>query len=404
MFEKRPLKVCHICPQFKLHHGGGEPVLFNLFREMADVGFENTVLTNKFPDEFLPHLDKRVQLKGLPRILNFRFKNPLLESLLDFILSPFLLTNIPKNTDVICFYTENMVPAMFFYKILFRGKCLYYCFQPPRFAYDVQKETVLAGGKSVFRHLVPIFSWLYRPFDRIVVGWADHIVVFSKDYKKWVEQLYRAKKVSVLPPGVARPKKLLELPEKIQNRLADDSQIIIFSGKFVGKKNLDRVLNVLNIVVQSNVRVLLLLVGDGPEKGKLEQITREYQLEDHVVFCGFVSDPEAIFSFYNIAELGILLEKNVSFGLSLTEANACGVPVLAFDKGGPSDIVKHGQNGFLLPLDASDEDIAELILNYFSGPVSSIMQKASIDIAQRYSWPRFGRHYANLLHSLTDGT
>lgn len=396
------LHLTHVCPRFKTVHGGGEPVLLNLFRELADLGLENTVLTVSFPRSYKTSLDKRVELRTLP--FQSKINNPVLESLYNFFSSPLLLRWIPARTDLVCFYVEDTVPAMFVYKSLFRKPCLYYCFQPPRFAYDTADSTISALRYKSFRWLLPLFSKFYRPFDQYAVRKADRILTFSAGYKEWIERVYGVSDVRVLPPGVHRPERLEPLPDSVRSRIRPDSKVLVFTGKFVGKKNLDRLLNVVDLVRGHVQEVLLLLVGDGPERAKLEKIVRERALQEHIVFCGYVEDNNAVFSYYEAAHLAILLEYNVSFGLSLTEANACGIPCIAFNAGGPADIIRHGENGFLFPSDATDEAIASRIVEYFrdTGQMQRMRQQ-SLANAKRYSWKEFGRTYARLLSDITRG-
>ncbi len=398
-YRGKRLKISHICPQFKEVHGGGETVLFRLFREFADLGYDNVVHTFKISGSMSAFMDDRVTVKGPPGLLEHNIKNPLLESLIDLVGSPFTLFKVDKDSDMVCFYTETTVPAMFFYKLFVRKPCVYYCFQPPRFAYDAMESSVASGGGSrLFRILVPLFSAFYRKFDTFTAKMADKIVVFSGGYKEWVERLYGAKDARVLPPGVERPANLRPLPGEIAEKIGPESKVMVFSGKFVTKKNIDRAINIVELVSKKIPEVKLLLVGDGPERENLKTLTREKELENTVIFTGFVDNNDDVFSYYNASHLAILLEKNVSFGLFLTEAAICGAPSVAFEGGGPSDIVKNGYNGQLFSEDASDERIADYVTACFSDPaLLENLRKGAIESAERYDWRSFAKSYADII-------
>jgi len=242
------MHLTHICPRFKEIHGGGEPVLFHLFHELCDLGFKSTIYTYNYPDSMLPLLDSRVELKELPGIFNRSFENVLLSGFYDLFCSVFLSICAFRDTDVVCFHTENAIPALLSYKLTGGNKpTLYFCFQPPRFAYDTTKETARAGGTVGL--LVPVLKAIYRPFDRLTVRLADKIATFSTGYKRWIESIYNVSDVKVLPPGVEKPQNIRPLPKNIATRLSKPGyKSLLFVGKLVTWKNIDRLINVTAMV------------------------------------------------------------------------------------------------------------------------------------------------------------
>jgi len=90
----------------------------------------------------------------------------------------------------------------------------------------------------------------------------------------------------------------------------------------------------------------LRLVGDGPERGRLEQLTRELNLEQRVTFLGDCANvPE------QLAQAGFFVSASLTEGISLTllEAMAVGLPVVATSVGGNPEIVESGRTGLLVP-------------------------------------------------------
>lgn len=395
------MHLTHICPRFKESHGGGEPVLFHLFGQLCNLGFENTVCTYNFPLAMRSLLDSRIVLKELPKIFNRSFVNVLVSGFYDLFCSVFLTINTSKVTDVVCFHTESVIPALFFYRLFGGTKpALYFCFQPPRFAYDTTQETARAGG--LIGLLVPLFKAVYRPFDKTTVRRADIVATFSHDYRRWIEGIYHITGVTVFPPGVERPKTLPRLPEHIMGPLSQSkAKTLLFVGKLVTWKNVDRLINITALVRMKFPSVRLLIVGDGPCMASLRQQATDMRLEDRVIFCGYVSGDE-VFSYCALADLLVLLEQNASFGLSLIEANAMGLPVMAFEGGGPSDIIEDARNGFLLPKDSTDEDIAELICGYFGDDEKEkAMRSEALGVAAKFTWPHFAEAFGKAVLELT---
>lgn len=394
------MHLTHICPRFKEVHGGGEPVLLQLFHHLSNLGIRNTVHTYNFPDSMRNLLDHRTNLKELPKIFNKKFTNVLLAGFYDLFCSMFLGKGIEKDTDVVCFHTENVVPALFMYKILKgRKPVFYFCFQPPRFAYDTTEESARAGGGV--GKILPLFKAAYRPFDKFSVRQANQIATFSNGYKSWIESIYNVRDVAVIPPGVEMPQNNYKLPENILSAISKPKiQTLIFVGKLVAWKNVDRLIEITALIAQKIPNICLLIIGDGPSKNALMRQTIKLGIEQNVIFCGYVAG-EHVFSYCRKADLLVLLEKNASFGLSLIEANVTGLPVLAFEGGGPSDIIKDGLNGFLLREDISDEQIAKIIIEYLMDRAQmESMRKQALQISEKFTWQRFAQIFADTVEKL----
>lgn len=88
----------------------------------------------------------------------------------------------------------------------------------------------------------------------------------------------------------------------------------------------------------------MLLVGDGPERYKLEEACRELNLCDRVKFIGKIRDTDEVL---RIADLFILPSETESFGLAALEALAVGVPVISSNTGGIPEVNLNGKTGFL---------------------------------------------------------
>lgn len=110
-----------------------------------------------------------------------------------------------------------------------------------------------------------------------------------------------------------------------------------------------RVLDVVEIFerVHREVRSRLILVGDGPERGKVEQVCRERDLCHAITFIGSLPLIEEILVG---ADLFLLPSETESFGLAALEAMSCEVPVIATTAGGLPEVVMNGETGFLRPV------------------------------------------------------
>ncbi|MCD5417020.1 N-acetyl-alpha-D-glucosaminyl L-malate synthase BshA [Candidatus Bipolaricaulota bacterium] len=110
-----------------------------------------------------------------------------------------------------------------------------------------------------------------------------------------------------------------------------------------------RISDVLQIFakVAAVIDARLLLVGDGPDAPVAEQIARDLAVVDRVKFLGVV---DRVSSLLRAADLLLLPSETESFGLVALEAMAAGVPVIASDVGGLTEVIEHGSCGYLAPV------------------------------------------------------
>ncbi|MGZ3426736.1 MAG: N-acetyl-alpha-D-glucosaminyl L-malate synthase BshA [Polyangia bacterium] len=122
--------------------------------------------------------------------------------------------------------------------------------------------------------------------------------------------------------------------------------LIVHSSNFRPLKRVDDVLAVFERVRRTR-RCRLALLGDGPERPRIEAEVRARGLADDVTFLGEQLD---VVPTLRRAQLFLLPSETESFGLAALEALACGVPVVASRVGGLPEVVREGEDGFLLPL------------------------------------------------------
>ncbi len=123
----------------------------------------------------------------------------------------------------------------------------------------------------------------------------------------------------------------------------DGEKILVHTSNFRKVKRIDDVIQTFKIV-QEKIPAKLLLVGDGPERPRLERLTRELGLYEHVRFLG---KQDAIEEILAVADLFIIPSENESFGLAALEAMACEVPVISSNAGGLPEVNIHGVTGCL---------------------------------------------------------
>jgi L-malate glycosyltransferase len=125
-------------------------------------------------------------------------------------------------------------------------------------------------------------------------------------------------------------------------------KIIIHVGGFTFEKNHVRLLHIFKRIKASQSDVRLWLVGDGPLRFQVEQQVQELGLSDSVRFLGYRSDVLQL-----IQQAKVLVLPSIIEGLPgvLLEAMYCKTPVVAYDVGGISEVVKNQETGWLVKSD-----------------------------------------------------
>jgi L-malate glycosyltransferase len=127
-------------------------------------------------------------------------------------------------------------------------------------------------------------------------------------------------------------------------RPARGRRLLVHSSNFRPVKRVDEVVRVFH-AVQQRVPCELVLIGDGPERSKVERLVHQLNLTSSVRFLGKQLHFAQVLA---EADVFVLPSETESFGLAALEALASGVPVVASDVGGLPEVVRHEETGFLV--------------------------------------------------------
>jgi glycosyltransferase involved in cell wall biosynthesis len=123
-------------------------------------------------------------------------------------------------------------------------------------------------------------------------------------------------------------------------------QLLVSAGYLAPWKGFDILLHAIALVPR-DLNICLLVLGDGPQRAELEQLTVTLGIESRVKFVGYVANPVP---YYRAASLFVHAARTESFGNVLVEAMLCGCTVVATDcPTGPGEILGQGQYGYLVP-------------------------------------------------------
>jgi N-acetyl-alpha-D-glucosaminyl L-malate synthase BshA len=169
-------------------------------------------------------------------------------------------------------------------------------------------------------------------------------------------------------------------------------KILMHISNFRKVKRLDDVIGIFENV-RKQIPSKLLLIGDGPERNRIEQLCREKNIYRDVKFLGKITTPEMLL---RVADLFLLPSETESFGLAALEAMAMNVPVISTNTGGLPEVNINAVSGFTSNV-GDVEDMSQNALKILSDPL--ILQKfrrQAFEVAQQFDLPKILPLYEDL--------
>ncbi|MBI2853895.1 MAG: glycosyltransferase [Chloroflexi bacterium] len=228
--------------------------------------------------------------------------------------------------------------------------------------------------------------------DRVVRN-ADRVLALTETERDILIGLYgvRSEKIAVIPAGVDLD--VFHPQDKSEARavlgLPEGASIVLYVGRIEPLKGVDVLLRAI-AMLPSDRPVYCLIVGgnamgdsDGTDLGSLAV---ELGIAGQLRFVGPV-EHEELPIYYNAADVSVVPSRYESFGLVALESLACGTPVIASRVGGLPSIVRHGENGLLVPEPTPElfaQDMRQLLANE---PLRLRMAQGAAESARRFAWP-----------------
>jgi glycosyltransferase involved in cell wall biosynthesis len=201
-------------------------------------------------------------------------------------------------------------------------------------------------------HFGPALVWVFLQIERFASRITDHLIALTsgeaQDYIRL--GVMDAHKISVIPSGIFLDRFAGARYHRDAKRkdlgLSDETIIVGFVGWLWPIKGLRFLMNAMVGIMHENPGVSLMFVGQGSEESALREQAAIARLESRVLFLGWRPDVHEIMPCFDLLVLPSL---NEGMGRVLAEGMAAGLPIVATRVGGIPDLVKHGENGLLVP-------------------------------------------------------
>mgnify|MGYP005811125835 CR=1 FL=1 len=184
----------------------------------------------------------------------------------------------------------------------------------------------------------------YLPVVTFSINQSDTVTAVSEDLRRsTLEHFDIRKDIVVIPNFIDLDRFKRQKKEHFKRAICPNGEkLLVHTSNFRKVKRVEDVIMVF-YHVRKRIPAKLLLVGDGPERDKMERLCRELGTCDDVRFLGKLEAVEEVLS---VADLFMMPSEKESFGLAALEAMACEVPVLSSNAGGIPELNVDGVTGF----------------------------------------------------------
>jgi len=247
--------------------------------------------------------------------------------------------------------------------------------------------------------------------------WGIAVSRFTAE--KMAEKGLARHKISILPPHVDTHFFVMDkgLGKSLrQKRGWNGKKVLLTVGRLAADeryKGHDTVIQALRLALPAQPDLLYVIAGDGDDRPRLEALTADYGLQDHVQFLGYVPEEDKV-ALYNACDVFIMVSQanerdnrwvGEGFGIVFLEANACGKAVIGPDVGGALDAIEDGVSGLLVsPDDVSA--VSRAILALAGDPVlcRQLGEQGRQRAERRFSLEMLNHQVGELLHELFQRT
>lgn len=261
--------------------------------------------------------------------------------------------------------------------------CIWMCHEPSAFVHSWDNIRSLQGP---MRLATMAANPPLQVLDRLLVKQTDYIIANSDFTAENARRIYRRDVDAVVDSGVGP--EAFDVPNGVRDS-------IVCLGSLTRFKRVDLAIRGYALARQliGSDTDPLTIAGDGPALPALRHLTAELGLEQHVHFLGKVSDVEKRV-LYARARIFVSTAPKEPFGLTPVEAMAAGAPVLAPDRGGPSETIVDGETGMLYR-SGDGTDLGHKLARLLADPtqLTSMSEAARRRVQNRYT-------LANTVHSL----
>ena len=363
------MNIVYILPEMS-HPGGIGRVTAIKANFFANEGNNVTIITeiqgNKRPyyelNKNIKHYDIGLNTNG-NKILKLILRKKRIKKILELI-----------HPDIVI-YTFFILPI----RCKFKYKTILEC----HFNHDAPFLKAKAFNSSI------LLAKILTRYHEYIASKTDVLVVLTNQDKMMWEKTSTKSNIIVIP----------NMNSFTTNQVSDlTNKNVIAVGRLDAQKNFDKLITIWSKVHLSHKDWHLNIYGKGPDKIKLETLIKKLELKNSV----FINEPtKDIKDKYLQSSILCFTSTYEGWGLVLTEAMSCGLPVVSYDiPCGPKDIIKNNYNGFLIRNDDEDEFANSLSLLMDNKTIRESIGKNALESIKKYNIDAIMKEWNNLINKI----
>ena len=235
----------------------------------------------------------------------------------------------------------------------------------------------------------------FEPVVTFSINQSDGITAVSNNLREDTYDHFKiTKEIEVIPNFIDLDRFKKHKKDHFKKAICpNDEKLLVHTSNF---RKVKRVEDAVRIFwnVRQEIPTKLLLVGDGPERIRIENLCRELGVCDDIRFLGKLEAVEEVLS---VCDLFLMPSEKESFGLAALEAMACEVPVISTNVGGIPELNLNGKTGFLSEVGDVEEMNALFILDEANLPR---FKKNALERAKEFDVNRILPHYEKFYHKI----
>ena len=218
------------------------------------------------------------------------------------------------------------------------------------------------GLKSIIESATSAYgTWLLEQCDAVVAPSQTVFDAIKQKRSHGVHLISNGVDTGAFRPTQSKPAESRALRRKFG--IPTISPIILHVGRISKEKQIETIIQI-SAKAMRKTDAQLLVVGDGPGKRDLLDLCDDLGISDRCHFPGFVQFHEGLPAIYRMASVFVMASEVEAQGLTVLEAAASGLPILAFNASAMTKLVEHKRNGFLIlpgQINEMSERLTELL-------------------------------------------
>lgn len=243
-------------------------------------------------------------------------------------------------------------------------------------------------------------GWLLETALTKTLGRIGHVIVDSEVGRDRLLAVGApSDALTLIPNGV-------DLAELAAGGPAEGSSDLVYLGRLKGHKNVDHIVRALALLNRrDSTRLRLDLIGDGPERVRLEELAQTLGVTDQVTFHGRVETYRAKALLKRSKVFVHASTQQCGGSMNLLEANACGLPVVCYRHplGIDPGHVLEGETGLMVS-PAEPESLADGISAMLRLVAAKDVRSRCLAHAKSFDWSTIAEHYCALINDLLSGS